>query len=213
MYCCLVASTLTAIPHVKSVGTGHPSLGLRTDGSVPIAKRKWLGNVCTNTRNGTARKTRVDRSGPSRRKNVQTAANIFTRNPLPAIDDHIRREANAAVQNELADVCCSNWFRLGFVCQETDRKLREECQETRKIRIYLCTCRQHVSQMYLITRRCMAMVFSTHFDVSGEVERVPTNICYILAYKSGAISLSYGLATLGSLRGASFTDILDHGDV
>ena len=99
---------------------------------------------------------------------------------------------------------------LDCVCQEADRKLREECQEARRKRIYLCTCRQHVSQMYLITRRCMAMMFSTNFNALGEAERVPTNICYILAYKSGAISLSYGLTTLGSLRGASFTDILDH---
>ena len=126
-----------------------------------------------------------------KKKNVQTVANIFTRNPLPAIDDHIRREANAAVQNELAGVCCSNWFRLGIVCQEADRKLKEECQEAQRKRIYLCTCRQHVSQMYLITRRCMAMVLSTNFDGSGEVERVPTNICYIQAYKSGALSLPY----------------------
>ena len=59
----------------------------------------------------------------------------------------------------------------------------------------------------------MAIMFSAGFDVLGEAERVPTNICYILAYKSGAISLSYDLTTLGSLRGASFTDILDHGDV
>ena len=59
----------------------------------------------------------------------------------------------------------------------------------------------------------MAMVFSTNFDVLGEVERMPTNICYILAYKSSALSLSYDLTTLGSLRGASFTDILHHGDV
>ena len=59
----------------------------------------------------------------------------------------------------------------------------------------------------------MAMVFSTNFNALGEVERVPTNICYILAYKSGALSLSYDLTTIGSLRGASFTDILDHGDV
>ena len=56
----------------------------------------------------------------------------------------------------------------------------------------------------------MAMMFSTNFNDLGEVERVPTNICYILAYKSGALSLSYYLAPLGPLRDACFTDILDH---
>ena len=57
------------------------------------------------------------------KKQCPDCANIFTRNISPATDDHIRIKAHAAVQNEQAGVGCSNCIRLGYVCQEAERKL------------------------------------------------------------------------------------------
>ena len=67
---------------VKSVGRDPQSPSLSCAASVDTASASSTAHAFTNTRNGTARKTRIANRGLSQRRNVLIAINISTRNRI-----------------------------------------------------------------------------------------------------------------------------------